>query len=280
MTTNLSPTIASPFHMDESKLVEKFIQGSNQLLSSDRLRLEIMGSVSQLTIAKSSEPIAMMYLTGTPRMVAVKKTSAWYEQIDTELLSKDFVCFGESKKPGFIDYKQFVTPAGYRVCYTEPAILWKKWWPTERFQNKQRFNMNILINVKDNWYPVRNMTVHGGLFTIDTIAGKVTAKREERVLWLAQTNPEAPPVGNEIETSEDTQIDRPAAAAQSQLRDKLHEKIEELEQRLTTQQQLYAELEEKLLLSQQLANISEKRLEVVHRYLAKQGISLQDVYRG
>jgi hypothetical protein len=286
MMTSKATPIANPLNVDESKLVEKFIQGSNQLLSSDRLRLEVIGSVCQLTNTKSGEPIAMMYLQGKPRTAIVKQTSPLLEQIDAGLLAQDFVCFGASKRPGFVEYKHFVTPAGYRVWYTEPAILWKKWWPSERFHNKQRFNMNILINIKDNWYPVRNMTVHGGRFTIETIAGTVKCNRDESVLWIAQVNPEitlpensTPEFADNSSQTEDRSIHVAADAAQSQLRDKIQVSIEELQQRLETQQQLYAELEEKLLLSQQLTNITEKRLEIVHRYLAKQGISLQDVYQ-
>jgi hypothetical protein len=34
------------FQLDDNKLIEKFIQGSNQLLASDRMRLEVSGAVS------------------------------------------------------------------------------------------------------------------------------------------------------------------------------------------------------------------------------------------
>jgi hypothetical protein len=177
--------MSSIFNSGDTKLIQKFAQGSNQLLSNDRVRLETNAGVSQV-IAQSGEILAIMYLQRQPRTALIKAGSAYAEKLSEHLIDRDFVLLGDAKLSGFLEYRHYVTPAGYRVQYTEPAILWKKWWPTERFQNKQRFNMNILVRLNDNWYPIQNIVVEAGRFTIKTLPGQIDIKSNEQLLWLYQ----------------------------------------------------------------------------------------------
>jgi hypothetical protein len=177
--------MSSIFNSDDTKLIEKFVQGSNQLLSNDRVRLETSGGVSQV-VGRNGEVLAIMYLQNQPRTALIRNNSAYGERLNRHLVNRDFVLVGESKRSGYLEYHQYVTPAGYQVHYTEPALLWKKWWPTERFQNKQRFNMNILVRVKDNWYPVQDILIHAGTFTVKTLSGQLEISGNQQVLWLSQ----------------------------------------------------------------------------------------------
>jgi hypothetical protein len=286
------------FELDDNQLIEKFVHGSNQLLSSKNLRLEVSGNLSQL-MTQNGDSIGIMYLQNKPRTAIVKNSSSFAELIDSSLIDRDFVMIGDASRPGFTEYKHYVTPAGYRVWYTDPSILWKKWWPTERFQNKQRFNMDILVNLKDNWYPVQDIIVHGGTFTIKTIAGQLVLKRNQKVLWLAQVMQEseaAPAV--ELQPVADSYY--PADAdlrpqfqprnSQSNLATKIQQKqselnsdqgwtiIKDLEQKLQTQIKLCSEAEEKYNQSEHRAMIAEQRLKMVHKYLDRMGVNPQDVY--
>jgi hypothetical protein len=286
------------FELDDNQLIEKFVHGSNQLLSSKNLRLEVSGNLSQL-MTQNGDSIGIMYLQNKPRTAIVKNSSSFAELIDSSLIDRDFVMIGDASRPGFTEYKHYVTPAGYRVWYTDPSILWKKWWPTERFQNKQRFNMDILVNLKDNWYPVQDIIVHGGTFTIKTIAGQLVLKRNQKVLWLAQVMQEseaAPAV--ELQPVADSYY--PADAdlrpqfqprnSQSNLATKIQQKqselnsdqgwtiIKDLEQKLQTQIKLCSEAEEKYNQSEHRAMIAEQRLKMVHKYLDRMGVNPQDIY--
>jgi hypothetical protein len=177
--------MSSIFNSGDTKLIQKFAQGSNQLLSNDRVRLETNAGVSQV-ISQSGEILAIMYLQRQPRTALIKASSSYATKLSEHLVDRDFVLLGDAKLSGFLEYRHYVTPAGYRVQYTEPAILWKKWWPTERFQNKQRFNMNILVRLNDNWYPIQNIVVEAGRFTIKTLPGQIDIKSNEQLLWLYQ----------------------------------------------------------------------------------------------
>jgi hypothetical protein len=185
--------MSSIFNSGDTKLIQKFVQGSNQLLSNDRVRLETSAGVSQV-ISQSGEILGIMYLQRQPRTALVKAGSVYAEKLAASLIDRDFVLLGDAKLPGFLEYRHYVTPAGYRVYYTEPAILWKKWWPTERFQNKQRFNMNILVRLNDNWYPIQTILVEAGQFTIKTLPGQIDIKSNEQLLWLCQI-----PVADKVE---------------------------------------------------------------------------------
>jgi hypothetical protein len=291
------------FKIDDNKLIEKFIQGSNQLLASDRMRLEVNGAVSQL-ISRSGDPLALMDLHTKPRTIIVKQNSPFLSALDTGLQTQGFVLVGDASRKGFIEYKYYVAPAGYQVFYTDPSILWKKWWPTEKFHNKRRFNMDILVSFKDNWYPIQDIVVSAGNFTIKTIAGQLLLKRDGKALWLAQ-------IIEEKSTNLD-QNDRSLARTTTDLktlqseffpevrsgysttiqsiakdRDNLPEvpiqqpstTIAELQQKLNAQLESNAKIEEKCKKLKQRVSIAEQRLEVVYKYLAKIGIDPQDIYR-
>jgi hypothetical protein len=299
------PKMSSIFQIDDDKLIEKFVQGSNQLLASNRLRLEVNGGLSQL-MAHNGDSIAIMYLQNKPRTAIVKHSSPLLELLDTSLQAQGFVAVGNASRAGFLEYKYYVTPAGYKAWYTDPSILWKKWWPTERFHNKQRFNMDILVNFKDNWYPVQDISVHAGTFTIKTIAGQLKLQREGKVLWLAQVMQEHLESTTSFETNAKHDLPEhpslPPSPPITELRSQLHSQsgaslaakiqqkqseispeqawimIKELEQKLQAQIRLTTETEDKFTRSEQRSAIAEQRLQIVYKYLQKKGINPQDIY--
>ncbi len=177
--------MSSTFNTDDIKLIAAFVEGSNQLLMSDQSRLETTGIISQI-ITKTGEVAAIMYLQSNPRTAVVKASSFYTIQLENSLLADNFVLMGESKRDGYLEYHQYETPAGYKTWYTEPTLLWKKWWPTERFQNKRRFNMNMLVQIKGSWYPVQNIVIDTGTFVIKTLVGQIRISSHEKLLWLSQ----------------------------------------------------------------------------------------------
>ncbi len=286
------------FELDDDKLIEKFVQGSDRLLASERLRIEVTGNVSQL-MTRNGDTIAMLYLQAKPRTLIIKNTSQFIDVIDRLAIERDFVMFGNASRDGFTEYKHYVTPAGYRIWYTDPSILWKKWWPTERFQNKQRFNMDILVNFKGNWYPVQNISVSAGTFTIKTIAGQLILKRDDKVLWLAQIMQENLAVSSDSNVLEtvtaspertSTIVDFNSQISSTNLAKKIQQKqstinsdrawqiIKELEKKLQAQIALTVELEQKCEQSEQRTVIAEQRLQIVQKHLQQIGIDPRDLY--
>jgi hypothetical protein len=279
------------FDLDDDRLIEKFVQGSDRLLASANLRLETNGGLSQL-MSKNSEPIAILYLQNKPRTAIVKRSSPFLEIIDRLLIEKDFVMFGDASRQGFVEYKHYVTPAGYRIWYTDPAILWKKWWPTERFQDKQRFNMNILVNFK-------NINLNAGTFTIKTIAGQLVVKRDDKVLWLAQNLASSSGATGDLQSGAISTAVEPAPVAPRaysqavavDLVQKIQQKqseigaeqgwsaIKKLEEKLQAQIKINCELEAKVIEANNRSTIAEQRLQVVYNYLREAGVDPQEIYK-
>jgi hypothetical protein len=270
-------TMSSIFNSGDTKLIQKFAQGSNQLLSNDRVRLETSAGVSQV-IAQNGEILAIMYLQRQPRTALIKAGSAYAEKLSEHLIDRDFVLLGDAKLSGFLEYRHYVTPAGYRVNYTEPAILWKKWWPTERFQNKQRFNMNILVRLNDNWYPIQTIVVEAGRFTIKTLPGQIDIKSNEQILWLYQMpaagksedNTAANIKGDEGTDAWDKAADvsniRPASSEMMPpLQPKAPPKAPDLETRLQQQQRATIAAEERAMEAEQQLALAEQKIAALQR---------------
>jgi hypothetical protein len=266
--------MSSTFHTDDIKLVAAFVEGSNQLLTSDRARLEVTGIISQI-ITKTGEVAATMYLQSKPRTAVIKTDLEYTSKIEECLLTQNFVLMGNSKKAGYLEYHQYDTPVGYKIWYTEPTLLWKKWWPTERFQNKRRFNMNMLVQIKDKWYPVQNIVIDAGIFVIKTLVGQIRISSHEQLLWLSQIPVEdiavvsgnddawsrSPEVWKEsskqelpkIAITSANEINVPAPpAAQAQIR--------ELERKLYKQQQATIVAEQRAMSAEQQLALLKKQL--------------------
>jgi hypothetical protein len=263
--------MSSIFNSGDTKLIQKFAQGSNQLLSNDRVRLETNAGVSQV-IAQSGEILAIMYLQRQPRTALIKAGSTYAEKLSEHLIDRDFVLLGDAKLSGFLEYRHYVTPAGYRVQYTEPAILWKKWWPTERFQNKQRFNMNILVRLNDNWYPIQNIVVEAGRFTIKTLPGQIDIKSNEQLLWLYQMpTAENPEATSTLEGGEGTDAWDKAAdvtdmrSTRSEIMPPAPPKAPNLEAMLKQQQRATIAAEERAMEAEQQLALAEQKIAALQR---------------
>jgi hypothetical protein len=270
----------STFDSDDIKLIEKFVQGSNQLLASDRVRMETTGTISQI-VTKAGDVAAIMYLRSQPRTALVKVNSAYAEQLEGHLQEHNFVLMGDSKRAGYSEYHQYIIPAGYKIKYTDPALLWKKWWPTERFQNKQRFNMNILVRMKDNWYPVQNIVIDAGVFIIKTLVGQFSVGSSEQLLWLAQV----PPEGKVLDPTDPDAWSRSPAMLKNAEQEQVNvasksvpspptwpEQVQELERKLYKQQKATIAAEQRAMMAERRATAAEQQLALLPDQPQKKGL--------
>ncbi|MBW4576935.1 MAG: hypothetical protein KME08_16805 [Aphanothece sp. CMT-3BRIN-NPC111] len=171
--------------IDDATLIQKFAQGETSLVANKNLRLGSTGDRLQLTTAKS-EIIGLLAWVDKRRVALIKPTSQYWELINEILQKNNFVYWGDSKQKGFVEYQKWVPPSGYKIHYTEAVALWKKWWPTQRYQNQHKFNLNLLIFIKNNWYPLQNITVNEGIFYIKTLVSQLTLSGSEKVVWATE----------------------------------------------------------------------------------------------
>ncbi len=173
MSDNNSP-------IDDAALIQKFAEGTTELLASENLRIENLGGQIQLT-TKKAEMLALITLAAKKRSALLKQGSQYFEQINEILLKNNFVNHGQAKQKDFIEYQQYKAPEGYQVFYTEAVTLWKKWWPTQK--HGSQLQLNILFYTRNQWYPIQNITVAQAVFELKTLVGQINLNRFDKVLW-------------------------------------------------------------------------------------------------
>jgi type IV secretory pathway VirB10-like protein len=170
--------------------------------------------------------------------------------------------------------------------------------------------------MKDNWYPIQNIFVHGGTFTVKTIAGQIALTANTRVLWIAQKGNEEsaaieasgtvakdgtdlptpaprertlqtpppppnaaihPPTPNAAIGTTPQPIDRSTNPPGMPLGESIA--IAELQRHLQHQKHATAAAERRAMKAEQRANIAEERLEIVYRYLRQIGVEPSQLYR-
>ena len=190
MSDNNSP-------IDDAALIQKFAEGTTELLASQNFLVENMGGQIQLT-TKKAEILALIAIAAKKRSALLKQRSQYFEQINEILLKNNFVNHGQAKQKDFIEYQQYKAPVGYQVFYTEAVTLWKKWWPTQK--HGSQLQLNILFYTRNQWYPIQNITVNQAIFEIKTLVGQITLNREDKVLW-ANKLPQPQIVSENVENS-------------------------------------------------------------------------------
>lgn len=155
--------------------------------------------------------------------------------------------------------------------------------------------MDILVSFKENWYPIQDIVVSAGNFTLKTIVGQLQLKRDGKVLWLAQILPAEEPkhfadpsepenrsftaleIAPQINSNYST-ANSPEDPLEARLKAQLAT-IESLQQELNARIDLNTELEQKCFKLEHRTAIAEQRLELVYKYLATINIKPQDIYR-
>jgi hypothetical protein len=156
--------------------------------------------------------------------------------------------------------------------------------------------MNILVSFKNNWYPVQNIVVSAGTFTVKTIAGQLALKRDDKVLWLAQVMQDRTSVTGNIQSEIVATDCQPIAELPPQpeidLVAKIQQKqqdiqpdqswtiIKKLEQKLQAQIKLNGELSDKFNHLESRAIVAEQRLQIIYKYLQEIGVEPRDIYAG
>ncbi|MBW4575444.1 MAG: hypothetical protein KME08_09195 [Aphanothece sp. CMT-3BRIN-NPC111] len=244
-----------PKVFDDATLVKAFVQGQNKLLATQSLRIEAVGDTTQL-LTKKGELIGLLKISDKARSALVKTQSEYYGLINKIFLEEGFVPFGESKKKGFFEYRQYEIPKGYKINYTESLVLWKAWWPTRRSTKNFRFKLDILFFVQNNWYPIQDMVFSDGNLYIKTLVGEFTLHGTDKVVWLNQL---------ETEPTQKENLDLPAS--KSDFKDSIVNTQLSKKQNINVETNSKAELETEIEEEQLLRKLKLRALQTLSDYL-------------
>ncbi|MBE9005656.1 hypothetical protein IQ259_11515 [Fortiea sp. LEGE XX443] len=167
------------------EFVDKSTRKQDVLLSNSTLTAQTVYKTNQLT-AKSEGVIATTQLNSAfPEFLIQAKSSHW-ELINEVLAESNYLLKGEIDHRGFYHYKYCEVPKGYQMHCTKSVLLWRAWWKYRKNVLRGGIPLDLLIQNRDSWYPIRDLTISDGLLYIKTLGSEIAVHSEDLVIWLSK----------------------------------------------------------------------------------------------
>ncbi len=175
--------------LSDIDLVQEFIKLSIQkkevLLSNSVLQGETVYKSNQL-IAKKEGIIITIKLNGILNPFLVKYNSTHWELISEQLANYNFILRGDIDNRGFYKYEYCEIPQGYKMHCGKAAILWRTWWKYRQRIEGRVIQLELLIRIRNTWYPIRGLTISDGMIYIETLGNEIAIGLEDMVIWLSK----------------------------------------------------------------------------------------------
>jgi hypothetical protein len=174
----------------ESELIEYFVQGQKQAISTEKLRLEYTETSIRLSDNHAQLIGISKQVNQWQRKVLISNNSDYRSALITALVGAGFIARQKSSHPEFTEYHHYQIPAGYKLNYTEVIQLWRTWWHNRRYQlNVKIAPIDISVFSKGNWSPVRDLQPKQGSFVLLTARGEITIDAAEYIVWIDRSDP-------------------------------------------------------------------------------------------
>jgi hypothetical protein len=177
--------------LDDTALIQQFIKREVTLLSNQSLRVEPAFDSTQL-LAKRGGLIATIKLVKGVCAIGVRRSSEYAQQVHQVLVDNHFIPIAASDQSEFWQYEECQPPSGYKLHCTEAKFLWKEWWTRVRYSNRNAIQTDLMIQVRDTWYPIREAVCSQGLLYITTLVSEFVFKGSDQTIWLSRLPNESP----------------------------------------------------------------------------------------
>ncbi|MGB3653888.1 MAG: hypothetical protein WBA41_22110 [Rivularia sp. (in: cyanobacteria)] len=167
------------------EFVKLSIQKKEVLLSNSTLQGETVYKINQLT-AKKEGVIATTKLERTLNPFLLKHDSTYWHLIGQVLAEYNFLLMGDIDNRGFYQYEYCQIPQGYQMHCDKAAILWRTWWKYRQRIRGKVIQLELLIRIRNTWYPIRGLSVSDGLTYIETLGSEIALGLEDTVIWLSK----------------------------------------------------------------------------------------------
>jgi hypothetical protein len=167
------------------EFIDKTIHNKDILLSNSVLTGQTVYKTNQLT-AKSQGVIATVQLNGKFPEFQVQAMSSHWELINQALAEYNYLVKGEIDNRGFYRYQHCEVPKGYQMHCTKSVLLWRAWWKYRKNVLKGGIPLDLLIQNRNSWYPIRDLTISDGLLYIKTLGSEIAVHSEDLVIWLSK----------------------------------------------------------------------------------------------
>ncbi|NJL78585.1 MAG: hypothetical protein HC874_26865 [Richelia sp. SL_2_1] len=175
--------------LSDIDLIREFIKLSIQkkevLLANLTLQGETIYKSSRLT-AKKEGVIATTQLGSALNPFLIKNNSTHWQLISKVLAEYHFILMGNVDERGFYQYEYCQIPQDYQMYCDKAAILWRSWWKyRQRIQGKI-IQLELLIRIRNTWYPIRSLAISDGLIYLETLGNEIALNLEDVVIWLSK----------------------------------------------------------------------------------------------
>ncbi|MBD2445870.1 hypothetical protein H6G76_01620 [Nostoc sp. FACHB-152] len=167
------------------EFVEKTIQKKDVLLSNSALTAQTVYKTNQLT-AKSQGVIATAHLDREFSEFLILAKSSYWELMNQVLAESNYLLKGEIDNRGFYRYIYCEVPQGYQMNCTKSVFLWRAWWKHRKNVLRGGIPLDLLIQNRDSWYPIRDLNISDGLLYIKTLGSEIAVHSEDLVIWLSK----------------------------------------------------------------------------------------------
>jgi hypothetical protein len=177
--------------LDDAALIQQFVKRKVTLLANQSLRVEPAFDSTQL-LAKRGGLIATIKLVKGVCAIGVRRGSEYAQQVHQVLVENHFIPISALDQSEFWQYEECQPPAGYKLHCTEAKFLWKEWWSRVRYSNRNAIQTDLLIQVRDTWYPIREAVCSQGLLYVTTLVSEFVFKGSDQTIWLSKLPNESP----------------------------------------------------------------------------------------
>jgi hypothetical protein len=169
----------------ESEIIRYFAQGQQQAIFSENLKLECTETSIRLTNNNGKLIGISKQVNQWQRKVLIGTNSVYKSILIKTLLAAGFIARQKSSHPEFSEYHYYQVPDGYNLQYTEIIQLWRTWWHNKRYQlNLVIAPIDLLVFLKGNWYPIKDLQPKQGSFVLLTARGEMVIEAEDYIVWI------------------------------------------------------------------------------------------------
>lgn len=170
--------------LDNASLIEAYVQGKISFSANRNLRVETIENQVHL-LERNGKLLAIKDLTPQPITFQIRPHSNYMFFLQQALQNNHFAPDSRvDESVHLVRYRQCSVPPNYRLRFDESAALWKHWWSHYRNSRKSSLQLNLLLMVKQKWYPIRTIICDRGTLFIKTLIGEVPLYRTDIAIWL------------------------------------------------------------------------------------------------
>ncbi|MHC5727298.1 MAG: hypothetical protein ACYTXY_24825 [Nostoc sp.] len=170
-------------------LVREFVGNSIQkkdiLLANRSLTAQTIHHINNLA-TKAEGVIATVQLNTPLTEFLILSNSSHWELLNQTLPESNYLLKGKIDSHSFYHYQYCEIPKNYKLQCTKSVILWQAWWKYRKNALKLGIPLDLLIQTRDSWYPIRDLIISDGILYVKTLGHEIGIGTDDLVIWLSK----------------------------------------------------------------------------------------------